>query len=139
VQKKKDGGVAYQKWASSAQRLVHHRTIRWQTGSARWSRRTAVLKRLSAGRRIRPVSRRTPGEVSGPAGPSARASGLEAGRAKLTADPQLGLPPTARFPPTYKYPFVQLGLGQNFTNHCSSLKLSPTPITKTPNSIDLPF
>jgi hypothetical protein len=102
MSKKKDGGIACQKWASSAQRLVHRRTIRWQTGPVRQSRRTAVLNRLSAGHR-------TPGELSGFARPTAGPSDTEAGVAKLTAGMLLGLSPTAGFPPTYKYPFVQLG------------------------------
>jgi hypothetical protein len=57
------------------------RTIRRQTGLARRSRRTSILIRFSAGRRIRPVHRRTPGEASGPAGLTAGPSGPEAGGA----------------------------------------------------------
>jgi hypothetical protein len=85
------------------------RTIRRQTEPVRRSRRTAILNRLSAGHRIRPVGRRTPGEQSGPAGLTAGASGPEAGAAELIAGLLLGQPPTARFLPTYKYPFFQLG------------------------------
>jgi hypothetical protein len=66
------------------------RTIRRQTGPARRSRRIAILNGLSAGRRILPVGRRTPGEKSGPAGLTAGASGPEAGAAGLIAGLLLG-------------------------------------------------
>jgi hypothetical protein len=59
------------------------RTIRRQTGLARRSRWTGILVRVSAGRRIHPVHRRTPGEASGDAGLTAGPSGAEAGGAGL--------------------------------------------------------
>jgi hypothetical protein len=49
------------------------------------------------------------GEQSGPTGLTTGASGAEAGAAELIAGLLLGQPPTARFLPTYKYPFFQLG------------------------------
>jgi hypothetical protein len=61
------------------------RTIRRQTRPARRGRRIAVLIEFSAGRRILPAGRRTPGEKSGPAGLTVGASGPEAGAAGLIA------------------------------------------------------
>jgi hypothetical protein len=84
--KKKGGGIDRRKWARSAQRLVPDRTIRRQTGPVRRSRRTGVLNRLSAGRRIHPAGRQTPSELSGSAGLTTGASGAGPGAAGLTAD-----------------------------------------------------
>jgi len=61
------------------------RTTRRQTGLARRGRQTGSLNGFSAGRRIRPVHHRTPGEMSGPAGLTAGPSGPEAGGAGLIA------------------------------------------------------
>jgi hypothetical protein len=66
------------------------RTIRRQTGLARRGRRIDSLNGVSAGRRILPAGRRTPGEKSGPAGLTAGASGPEAGAAGLIAKMLLG-------------------------------------------------
>jgi hypothetical protein len=83
------------------------RTTQRQSGPVRRGRRTAVLQGFLAGCRIRPAGRWTSGRQSGPARTSGPAgtSGPEAGVAELIAGPLLGLLPTARFPPTYKYPF----------------------------------
>jgi hypothetical protein len=74
------------------------RTIRRQTRPARWSRRIAMLISLSAGRRIHPAGRRTPGEQFGPAELTAGASGPEAGAAGLIAGLLLGAASNSQIP-----------------------------------------
>jgi hypothetical protein len=84
--KKKDGGIDRRVWASLVQRPISDRTIRRQTGPVRRSRRTGVLNWFSAGRRICPAGRRTPGELSGVAGLTAGAFGTGLGATRLTVD-----------------------------------------------------
>jgi hypothetical protein len=48
------------------------------------------------------------GLQSGPAGPGAEPSGLQFSPAELMTEIPFELLPTARFPPTYKYPFFLL-------------------------------